>query len=312
MKEKEQETEQEKDNEDEKEKKVEDEKEQEKEKGQEQEKEQEKEKEQEAEKEQEKESEKALPTNKRMLRGISLQDQQFLDDHNSEMVRRMADKARVEIKDMLNKLRSAELYTFIKLFNPVPKGHSVHFGIVSGERSAVESAAKEFGLTIEGDSIHAAQADSVEVNPEENDDKFINTTSTDLDINDGGSQVVYKDVIERHLSKGEKMDVDGINEHAYNALSTEFCKALHPFIDALEKHGIFVRMINPIPKGHIVNYELVAGSRAVLKKVGAESGLTVTDNRIELTSENSVSAEAETVDGFEAVTNIPGAGEVLK
>jgi len=75
---------------------------------------------------------------------------------------------------------------------------------------------------------------------------------------------------------------------------------LQKLLDALSASRNYIRLYGAIRKGHVVDYELLNGSRSEVKSKGSALGLLVTDSSISTQGNLSTSSDEKEVDAFDA------------
>jgi hypothetical protein len=122
-------------------------------------------------------------------------------------------------------------------------------------------------------------------------------------------------VVTKPLSETEKRELKEWNDHLLGRMSHAACDALRKFLKALAARGTFVRLYSPIPKGHVVDFELRHGRRADVRSVAAEFKIDVTNIQFTVRhvteGHQLVQVEAQEVSGFEADVDMSDAGKPI-
>jgi len=193
--------------------------------------------------------------------------------------------------------------TFIRLSNAIRDGHSVRFKFLEGQESDLAALASTYpGLKINGDSIEVAESDSI---PQHHTNKFGPEAKAaskrwadarkDPDV-----KFPVPERVNKFVSAEQAESLASGNRARLSALAPDAAPKVQKFLDTLAASRNYIRLYGAIRNGHIVDYELLNGSRSELKSKGQALGLLVTDSSIATEGTLSTSADQKEVETFDA------------
>jgi len=213
-----------------------------------------------------------------LVNKMSAQQKEELFQGNIDQIKTLAFEAYLQLRKLLVDLED-KFDVYVKLSNALKGGHNVRFVPVQGDSSKVALLATELGIQVNVDSLYAP-GEKPDPNAAEKELKRTMEASARWNQPDPPALIPFPERVNKFISAQTIATLASANRQQVSKLNPPAQAKMLRLLDLLEANKNYIRLYAAIVLGHLVDYELINGSRTDLKKTASEVGLEVTDNTI--------------------------------
>jgi hypothetical protein len=239
-----------------------------------------------------------------LVNKLSAQQKEELFQGNLDQIKSLAFEAYQQLRKLLINLED-KFEVYVKLSNALKGGHNVRFVMVQGEADKVSLLSTELGIQFSSDSLYAP-GEKPDPTAHEKALKRTMEASARWNAPDPPALIPFPERVNKFVSAEKIASLASSNRQQISLLNPPAQQQMLGLLDLLEANKNYIRLYAAIKEGHVVDYELINGSRTDLKSSASKFGLEVTDNTISTagTTEATVDAPQQTgpldASGFDA------------